>query len=89
MERMPITSNRVAIVSDYKPEAYAHPDTSGIKVKKVSEYICESHYTYGGVLMNIVTSDFRGNYYLYDCLPDIPKKVSKACNPLKLKGRRV
>ena len=80
---------RVAIISDCKPESYAKVDVLGIKIKKVSEYICESHYTYGGVLMNIITNDSRGTFYLYDCLPDIPKKISKADDPLKLKGRRI
>lgn len=89
MERVSITSNRVAIISECKPKMYASVDTSGIKTKKVSEYICESHYTSNGALSNIVTSDFRGHFYLYDCLPDIPKKVSRADSPLKLKGRRI
>ena len=80
---------RVAIISEYKPPIYAKVDTNGIKVKKVSEYICEGHYTTNGILINIVTCDSRGNFYLYDCVPDIPKKVSKADSPLKLKGRRI
>lgn len=80
---------RVAIVSDCLPPVYAKVDTTGIKTKKVSEYICESHCISNGVLINIVTRDSRGNFYLYDCVPAVPKKVSKADSPLKLKGRRI
>ena len=80
---------RTAIVSDCQPPVYAKVDTTGIKVKKVSEYICESHYTTNGILINIITCDSRGNFYLYDCVPTMPKKVSKADSPLKLKGRRI
>lgn len=89
MERVAITISRVAIVSDCKPKVYTNVDASGIKIKKVSEYICEGHCDSNGALMNIITSDSRGNFYLYDCLPDIPKKVSRANSPLKLKGRRI
>ena len=80
---------RTAIVSDCYPPVYAKVDTTGIKVKMVSEYMCEGHYTANGILINIITSDSRGNFYLYDCVPDIPKKVSKADSPLRLKGRRM
>ena len=89
MERVAITSTRVSIISDCAPKCYAKTDTTGIKVKRVSEYVCESHRTSNGTLMNIITSDSKGNFYLYDCLPDIPKKVSRADSPLKLKGRRI
>ena len=85
MERVAITNNRVAIVSERKFKS----DTLEVKTKKVSEGICEGHYASNGALMNIITHDFRGNFYLYDCLPDIPKKVSRANSPLKLKGRRI
>ena len=80
---------RVAIISGCQPTVYAKVDTTGVNVKKVSEYTCESHYTANGVLINIITSDSLGNFYLYDCIPAIPKKVSKADSPLRLKGRRL
>jgi hypothetical protein len=76
---------RTAIVSDCKPPIYAKADTTGIKIKKVSEYQCESYYTSNGILINIITCDSKGNFYLYDCIPAIPKKISKSDNPLKLK----
>lgn len=80
---------RVAIVSNCKPQIYDKTDISGIKVKEVSEYICETHYMTGGTLTNIITRDSQGNFYLYDCSFDIPKRVSRANSPLKLKGRRI
>ena len=80
---------RIAIVSDCKPPVYAKTDTTGVNFKKVSEYICESHCTTNGILINIITNDSRGNFYLYDCVPAIPKKIIKADSPLKLKGRRI
>lgn len=80
---------RVAIVSNCKPPVYVKMDTTGIKTRKVSECLCEEHYTSNGILINIITCDFRGNFYLYDCIPETPKKVSRADSPLKLKGRRI
>ena len=80
---------RVAIVCDCYPPIYPKADTTGVKCKRVSEYRCEEHCTTNGLVMNIITCDVQGNFYLYDCVPDIPKKISKADSPLKLKGRRI
>ena len=80
---------RKPIMSNCCPEFYRKPSIQGIEPVFVSEYICEVHCTPEGLLMNLVTCDKMGDFYLYDCLAKLIKKVSKAGSPLKLKGRRL